>query len=136
MKKVKIKTWSAMAEEFGLSPLGDIATPGEEYVVTMESLLPHSRIIDIAVREQGGFIWETSADNELEIDGWIITEDMIEYEVDVSMIASDFIEYLSKNPEQRFWQALRNWSGHSFIYVSEDPIDNENVKDTFYMEGK
>jgi hypothetical protein len=28
-----------------------------------------------------------------------------------------FIEYCLNHPEQRFWQALRNWSGHFFIFA-------------------
>jgi hypothetical protein len=27
----------------------------------------------------------------------------------------DFVAYCKAHPELRFWQALRNWSGHSFI---------------------
>lgn len=48
-----------------------------------------------------------------------------------------------ENPDQRFWQALRNWSGHNFILVAKalsiwelDSVDRDTVKDTFYFEGK
>lgn len=27
-----------------------------------------------------------------------------------------FLEYLKNNPSDRFWQALRNWSGNDFIF--------------------
>ena len=29
---------------------------------------------------------------------------------------ASFVDYMQKNPNQRFWQALRNWSGYAFIY--------------------
>lgn len=29
-----------------------------------------------------------------------------------------FNEYCEKNPEQKFWEALRNWSGADMIYKS------------------
>ena len=46
-----------------------------------------------------------------------------------------FIVYCKANPEQRFWQALRNWSGSNFIYKSKIllPIMS-GVEDTFYEE--
>lgn len=31
----------------------------------------------------------------------------------------DFIKYCLAHPQERFWQALRNWSGKGFIYASE-----------------
>ena len=34
----------------------------------------------------------------------------------------------------RFWQALRNWSGYSFILAI--PAGTELDYDTFYWEGK
>lgn len=53
----------------------------------------------------------------------------------------DFTQYCKKNPSQRFWQALRNWSGARFILAvggnadstSEITVSNH---DTFYREGK
>ena len=49
-------------------------------------------------------------------------------------IKQDFITYLEAHPDERFWQALRNWSGHAFILVADD-LDGE-TEDTFYWEGK
>ena len=57
----------------------------------------------------------------------------------------DFTEYCNKHPEERFWQALRNFSGEAFIFVSKEgkPLGGstrrdmefiENLKDTFYRE--
>jgi hypothetical protein len=43
------------------------------------------------------------------------------------------------NPEERFWQALRNWSGYNFIYGSYDDdykIELTNLEDTFYIEDE
>jgi hypothetical protein len=49
-----------------------------------------------------------------------------------------FIAYCAKHPEQRFWQALRNWIGCKFIYLSNDiPHSNfSDLNDTFYFEEK
>ena len=51
-----------------------------------------------------------------------------------------FVLYCLDHPEQRFWQALRNWSGERFI-LKADSIDFTESKfigifDTFYWEGK
>ena len=56
-----------------------------------------------------------------------------------------FIKYCKKHPEQRFWQALRNWSGYDFILGSThyDPFmfdvkflekNKVEIDDTFYKE--
>lgn len=42
-----------------------------------------------------------------------------------------FAEYCLKNPEQRFWQALRNWFGIGYVGISNDRI---KWIDTFYLE--
>lgn len=51
---------------------------------------------------------------------------------------ADFTKYCKENPELRFWQALRNWSGYSSICTHQ--LDDKGlvseVKDTFYFEGK
>lgn len=33
---------------------------------------------------------------------------------------SSFTVYCRNHPEQRFWQALRNWSGYRFIYGQKE----------------
>jgi len=59
-----------------------------------------------------------------------------------SEVLKDFVKYCKDNPEQRFWQALRNWSGHHVILVynaykiGELPPNHEHLIDTFYWEGK
>ena len=49
-------------------------------------------------------------------------------------LLAEFITYCYEHPEERFWQALRNWSGYRFVQVwnglGEEPTD------TFYWEGK
>lgn len=52
-----------------------------------------------------------------------------------------FTAYCLSHKDERFWQALRNWSGNSFIYVSEhsikDLIGSDKsyfLKDTFFIE--
>jgi len=51
-----------------------------------------------------------------------------------SEVLTSFTEYCKKNPEERFWQALRNWSNFSFVFVSDSVGIVE--QDTFYWEGK
>jgi hypothetical protein len=47
-----------------------------------------------------------------------------------------FIAYCCNHPEERFWQALRNWAGFRCILVSNEcPVFNDQ-HDTFYWEGK
>jgi len=47
-----------------------------------------------------------------------------------------FIWYCITHKHERFWQALRNWSGYNFIYVSNDIRDCETLTDTFYKDDK
>ncbi len=47
----------------------------------------------------------------------------------------DFVSYCIQHPEERFWQALRNWSGADFIYQASAE-DGSKMVDTFYLEGK
>lgn len=47
-------------------------------------------------------------------------------------LLKEFTAYCKKHPEQRFWQALRNWSGAYAIYQS----DGRELKDTFYFINK
>jgi hypothetical protein len=54
-------------------------------------------------------------------------------------ILNDFIHYCIAHPEERFWQALRNWSGFKGIFVcncSPDEADSGTIYDTFYFEEK
>lgn len=44
------------------------------------------------------------------------------------ILLESFAEYCGNHPEQRFWQALRNWSKRKFIYA--------DGMDTFYWEGR
>lgn len=45
-----------------------------------------------------------------------------------------FTAYCKANPNQRFWQALGNWSQYNFIYGSKELIQKEGLEDTFYNE--
>jgi len=54
-------------------------------------------------------------------------------------LLSDFSKYCVKNPNQRFFQALRNWMNVNFILVNnnlEIPTFTEDLQDTFYWETK
>lgn len=71
MRRVKIKTWDAMEKEFGLGEDGDL-NMAIIFTPYMEKLMPADRVIEVE-RDGGRFLWE----------GYMITEDMIECEVDV-----------------------------------------------------
>lgn len=49
----------------------------------------------------------------------------------------DFVCYCVHHPDERFWQALRNWSGYDKINVEvTDATDLvTRQQDTFYWEG-
>lgn len=53
-------------------------------------------------------------------------------------LLADFTKYCKKYPEQRFWQALRNWCGADFIMFNKlDRTTGEEIcLDTFYWKGK
>ena len=48
---------------------------------------------------------------------------------------ADFVAYCAAHPTERFWQALRNWSGRNFIFAS-DTKPPSALDDTFYWEGR
>lgn len=56
-----------------------------------------------------------------------------------SEVLASFVAYCETHPEERFWQALRNWAGISFLAASfakgSDSVW-ESLDDTFYWEGK
>ena len=43
-----------------------------------------------------------------------------------------FTAYCKAHPDERFWQAVRNWSGWPFIYAN----NNDRNYDTFYFMGR
>jgi hypothetical protein len=45
---------------------------------------------------------------------------------------NSFAKYLAEHPEQRFWQALRNWSGHLNIWVGNE----FSPQDTFFFNDE
>lgn len=49
-------------------------------------------------------------------------------------VLMDFAKYCAEHPNERFWQALRNWSGYPTILV--ETILHANCRDTFYFEGR
>lgn len=44
-----------------------------------------------------------------------------------------FIKYLEDHPQERFWQAVRNFSKYNYIFGGYSP-DKTDAKDTFYEE--
>ena len=51
-------------------------------------------------------------------------------------VLEEFIHYCIAHPEERFWQALRNWSSFSTIYGGECGREDKGLINTFYFEGK
>jgi len=50
-------------------------------------------------------------------------------------LLEEFNKYCKQNPEQRFWQSLRNWSGYNALFVSrKNPTEviDKDLEDTFY----
>ena len=47
---------------------------------------------------------------------------------------ADFVAYCEAHPSERFWQAIRNWSGHNFVLVSK--LNGSDTQDTFYWNQK
>lgn len=52
-----------------------------------------------------------------------------------------FTAYCNEHPDERFWQALRNWSEYGFIYGSNHPLrdliggeESHFLEDTFYKK--
>ena len=45
-------------------------------------------------------------------------------------LLNSFIQYCNDYPQQRFWQALRNWADAPFVCVS----DSKHTIDTFYSD--
>jgi hypothetical protein len=65
-------------------------------------------------------------------------------EIKDQKLKMSFIDYLEKHPEQRFWQAVRNWAKVHFVLTSThfDPDmlnqkfmkdKDAEIKDTFYL---
>ena len=57
-----------------------------------------------------------------------------------SELLESFTEYCKAHPEERFWQALRNWCGWPFVFVCSTITGMYKAKveadceDTFYWE--
>jgi hypothetical protein len=53
-----------------------------------------------------------------------------------SLVLESFVEYCIANPNERFYQALRNWAGvKNFLHFSSS-LPREDELDTFYFEGR
>ena len=48
-------------------------------------------------------------------------------------MAEDFLRYCKQYPDQRFWQAIRNYTGFPFVFVKTD-LDSDSI-DTFYIQN-
>jgi len=51
---------------------------------------------------------------------------------------TEFAAYVAVHPEQRFFQAIRNFSGYNFIFgsMSKDADDYSELEDTFNIKMK
>lgn len=51
-----------------------------------------------------------------------------------SKVLASFTAYCKSHPDERFWQALRNWARvGNFIFASRNGVQ---MDDTFYWEGR
>jgi len=48
----------------------------------------------------------------------------------------EIVKYCEANPNQRFWQALSNWSPFSIVYGSQKQIETEGLVDVYYFGQK
>jgi len=51
-------------------------------------------------------------------------------------LLEEFAKYCYDHPEERFWQALRNWSGNPYLLISRYLPPDNHIRDAFYFEGK
>jgi len=51
-----------------------------------------------------------------------------------SKALASFVSFCKDHPDQRFWQALRNWSKFNFI-LGANGLDGWDATDTFCLEG-
>jgi hypothetical protein len=54
-------------------------------------------------------------------------------------LLESFTAHCLEHPEERFWQALRNWAKVEFIFTSKHPLfhyEQDGLQDTFYWEEK
>jgi hypothetical protein len=50
-------------------------------------------------------------------------------------LLAEFVRFCFEHPDQRFWQALRNWSKVKAIFI-EKKSECGSLMDTFYFEAK
>ncbi len=67
--RVRIKTWEAMEEEFGLDDDGDINNK-YSFVDMMEEVIPEDRIIEVE-EDEDIYLWDCDSQ-------WYISKDMVE----------------------------------------------------------
>jgi len=53
-----------------------------------------------------------------------------------SEVLADFVAYCEAHPQERFWQALRNWSGFKFIFASDTVPQLPFLRDTYYWGNR
>jgi hypothetical protein len=55
-----------------------------------------------------------------------------------NLTLNSFVDYCNKHQSERFWQALRNWSGARFILKAKrfnmDKNEWEEIQDTFHFD--
>jgi len=57
--------------------------------------------------------------------------------IESEKLLKEFCEYCNIHPEQRFWQALRNWAGVDAICIKTgDSASGYDYWDTFYFINK
>lgn len=98
-------------------------------------------------RKYGNMIWRNRNLSDKETEEWLnVPMGEMKKPNRNSKILEDFVNYCFTHGNERFWQALRNWSGFAFVGVV--PTEKINFKaltmkgkfhnaiDTFYFEAK
>lgn len=47
----------------------------------------------------------------------------------------ELADYCAAHPDERFWQALRNWAGYQYVFAG-DEYKITSQHDTFFWEGR
>lgn len=52
------------------------------------------------------------------------------------LLLFSLMDYCYEHPNERFWQALRNWAGVNYICAADVLPDSRDIRDTFHWESR
>ena len=70
---------------------------------------------------------------------WLVTEGFLMKPSATVELAAQFLRYCEEHPQQRFFQALRNWTGYDFVSVyrqRKPPTAAIIENDSFYLPNE